>query len=100
MLATMTVFFRDVEHLYGVFTTALMYASAIFYPAEIIPDKFQFVLTLNPLYQFIRGFRDVVYYGLPLDLGNLFICLCIAIVSMVAGILIFEKNQDKFILHI
>lgn len=100
ILATITVFFRDIEHLYGVFTTALMYASAIFYPAEIIPDKFQFILILNPMYYFIKGFRDVVYYGLPLQLSNLLICFFIAIISMIVGILVFEKNQDKFILYI
>lgn len=100
ILATVTTFFRDMEHLYGVFTMALMYASAIFYPAEIIPDKYQFILTYNPLYQYIKGFRDVVYYGNSIDMNNLLVCLIIAIVSMVTGILVFEKNQDKFILYI
>lgn len=100
MLATIAVFFRDMQHLYSVFTTGLMYASAIFYPAEIIPDKYQFVLIYNPVYYFIKGFRDAVYYGNPLDSNNLIISIIIAITSMIIGIIIFERNQDKFILHI
>jgi ABC-type polysaccharide/polyol phosphate export permease len=100
ILTTIVVFFRDIEHLYGVLITALRYASAIFYPAAIIPEKYQYILTLNPVYYFIEGFRHVVYSGLPLDLMNLLICFMLAAVSMIVGIVVFEKNQDKFILYI
>ncbi|RXT04511.1 ABC transporter permease [Ammoniphilus sp. CFH 90114] len=100
ILATVTVFFRDIEHLYGVFTTALGYSSAIFYPAEIIPEKYQLILSLNPFFYFIKGFREAVYYGLPLDQVNILVCSILAIVSLIIGILVFERNQDKFIQYI
>ncbi|MGO9388454.1 MAG: hypothetical protein ACLPWD_10505 [Methanobacterium sp.] len=45
ILATVTVFFRDIEHLYGVFIIVMMYGSAIFYPASIVPAQYQFLLT-------------------------------------------------------
>jgi len=99
-LSTVTVFFRDLEHIYSVFLTVLMYASAIFFPAEIIPDRFRFILTLNPVYYFIQGFRDVVYYGKAPDITNILVCVVLAIVSMIIGITVFEKNQDKFILYL
>ncbi|MFC5529000.1 ABC transporter permease [Cohnella yongneupensis] len=99
LLATITVFFRDVEHLYGVITTILMYTSAIFYPATIIPEKYGLILTLNPIHYFIKGFRDVVYSGVAADPNNLLICTFIAVLSMVVGVIVFERKQDKFILH-
>ena len=41
MLAAATVFFRDIMHLWGVFTTALMYFSAVFYdPAQMTDQVF------------------------------------------------------------
>lgn len=100
VLATVTVFFRDMEHLYGVLTTVLLYASAIFYPVTIIPDKFQFIVRLNPVFYLIKGFRQVVYGGSTIDSNNLLICTAIAIISIVIGVLVFEKNQDKFILYV
>lgn len=100
VLATATVFFRDIEHLYGVLTTALLYASAIFYPAKIIPGDFKLILILNPIHYIIKGFRDVVYSGVSIDFQNLLICSFCAAISMVIGIIVFEKNQDKFILYI
>lgn len=100
ILATVTVFFRDIEHIYGVFITALHFASAIFYPADIIPQKYQFVLSFNPIYYFIEGFRNTVYFGVAPHMYNLLICFFLAIISLIIGILVFEKKQDKFILHI
>jgi ABC-type polysaccharide/polyol phosphate export permease len=100
MLASVSVFFRDIQHIYAVFTTALMYASAIFYPAQIVPDRFQFVLQMNPLYHFIEGFRQVVYHGNSPGLINLVICLALAGLSMVIGVYIFEKNQNRFIFYL
>lgn len=99
-LATVTVFFRDIEHIYGILMTALHYTSAIFYPADIIPDKYQFILTYNPVYYYIKGFRDVVYSGVAPEVLNILICGLLAVSSMIVGVIVFEKNQDKFILHI
>jgi ABC-type polysaccharide/polyol phosphate export permease len=99
VLATITVFFRDIEHIYGVLIMAIHFFSAVFYPPEIIPSKFQFILTYNPIYQFIKGFRDVVYIGTSPDLINMLICSSVAITSLILGLLIFKSKQDKFILH-
>lgn len=100
ILATINVFFRDLEHIYGVFIIALHFSSAIFYPPEIIPEKYQFILILNPLYYFIDGFRDIVYFGTIPSLMNIFVCISLAFVSMIIGIVTFERCQDKFILHL
>ena len=100
LLSALTVFFRDIEHLYGVLLTILMYASAIFYPPDIIPEKYRFVLTLNPLHYFIEGFRDAVFYGTNMDLSYLFVSTVLAAGSMIMGVWVFVKTQDKFILYL
>lgn len=100
ILSTVTIFFRDIEHFYGIFIMVLMYFSAIFYPASIIPHRFQFILQMNPIYQFIAGFRDAVYYGQSVDSLNLLYCFTVAIVSLILGLIVFERNQDKFILYV
>ncbi|WP_442956386.1 ABC transporter permease [Paenibacillus sp. YIM B09110] len=100
ILATVTVFFRDVEHIYGVLLVALQFTSAIFYPTSIIPDEFQFVLQYNPILYYIEGFRDVLYSGIAPDITNILVCFILAIVSMIVGLFVFEKKQNKFILHI
>ncbi len=100
ILATVTVFFRDIEHLYGVFLTLLMYGSAIMYPASIIPAPYQFLLTYNPLYASIILFRDCFLYGQWFNPFTLMYAIVSSIAALLIGVMFFYRFQDKFILYI
>ena len=49
LLSALYVFFRDVQYLYDVFTTLLMYMSAIFYTVDSYPPAIQRLFLCNPL---------------------------------------------------
>lgn len=100
IMATLNVFFRDMQYLYSVFTLMLMYSTPIFYPPDILPQSFMFIQTFNPVYQIIKCLRDCFLYGQLYDLYSiLFPTLC-AILFLAIGLLVFYKNQDKFILYV
>ena len=100
ILATATVFFRDIEHLYGVFVMLLMYASAIFYPANIIPPQYQIILTINPVYSIISCLRTVLMDGVLYNPGTLLYATVCAIISLVVGMALFYKYQNRFLLYL
>lgn len=100
ILATVTVFFRDIEHLYGIFIMLLMYASAIFYPADIIPPQYQFILTINPVYGIIDCLRTVLLNGTLYNPATLLYSTVFAIIALVVGMALFYKYQNKFLLHL
>ncbi len=100
ILATITVFFRDIKHLYGVFLTLLLYGSAIFFPISIVPEKFQFLLQLNPLFVYIQMLRDSFLYATWFDPIQLLYGTIAAIVALLVGAFIFNRYQDRFILYI
>ena len=100
LLATLNVFFRDIQHLYSVFITMLMYGSALFYPVTIVPEQFQILFTLNPIYAIITLFRDSFYSGTPYDLFNILYASIFSISLLILGMIMFYKYQDKFILHL
>ena len=50
ILAFLCVYFSDIQHLWSVATLMLMYASAIFYPMDIIPEPYYHYMILNPLF--------------------------------------------------
>lgn len=102
ILSTMAVFFRDLEYLWSVALMLIMYASAIFYPAEKLLNKpgiYQFVLKCNPLYLLIHNFRQAVY-GRPMNTHFLLASTVFAVFSVIIGLYFFYKKQDEFILHI
>lgn len=100
VLSSLTVFFRDIQHLYGVLLTAWMYFSGIFYTIDIIPDDIKIYITLNPMYQYINFFRQIIMYGTFPGLAENLICILWSCFMLILGVTVFYKSQDKFILHI
>lgn len=97
IVATADVFFRDMEHIYSIFMMIIMYFSAIFYPAEIIPQQYQIILGANPMFKFVAAFREPIYYG-RLPGAELWIyCMAVSLIAFITGVLLFRKNQDKFV---
>lgn len=100
ILSAINVFFRDIKHLYGVFLTMWMYLTPLFYPIEAVPENVQRVIRFNPLYHFIAMFRGLFLSGTVPTLKENLLCGGISLGFLAAGLFIFKKTQDKFILHI
>ena len=100
ILSTLVVFFRDVQHLYGVIVVALNYLTPIFYPASMLPGWMQFAIKFNPLYWYVAMFRQVVLYGVAPTPTMWICCLFCSVFALLIGLFIFKANQDKFILYI
>lgn len=108
LLATMDVFFKDVENIYDVFCMLLFYGTPIVYTLDKLnmPEgSWQLaVLKLNPLYGIVDMFRAALLHGNEfaefLDVNLLIYCCVFTLVVLIAGFGLFYKLQDKFILHI
>ena len=106
-LCSLYVFCRDIKYLYSVFLTLWTYLTPIFYKIESLKvDSFAYkIVKLNPMYYFVRYFRDAVYnyhytnWGIPYmrTLGLLYI---IGIASFVIGISLFKLLKKKFMTSI
>ena len=101
ILATLNVFFRDIQYIYRAVTTAWMYLTPIFYPVEQVPANIQLIIKVfNPLYYYVAQLRDVVLYGqIPgprIFWGGWFL----AFIMLIIGVWSFQRSKDKFILYI
>jgi len=100
ILSSANVFFRDISHLYSVWTTAWFYLTPVIYPINVLPDTVQKIVKLNPLYYYIDYFRQIVMYGTVPSLRFNLICITCSTGFLILGLYIFLKKQDKFILAI
>ncbi|MBR6229782.1 MAG: ABC transporter permease [Eubacterium sp.] len=99
LLATMDVFFRDMEYLWSVLLMLIMYCSAIFYfPGRLGPEA-AVLLKANPLFGIIHNFR-VSFFGHPFDGTLMLYTWGITIFFLFIGFYSFYRKQDKFILYI
>jgi len=97
LLSALNVFFSDIKHLYSVLLVILMFLTPIFYPMEIIPEKYAIVLELNPLHIAIEMFRDVIMYGVLPNFDAHLSLIIYSLLFTVIGIIVFGKTQDRFI---
>ena len=100
ILSIVCTYFRDIEYLYNIFTILLMYASALFYPAEIIPEALRQYLYLNPVYLLIDQFRDIIMYNTLPNIMSVINTSLFALIVLVAGVIIFTKYQRKITLEL
>jgi len=100
ILATLMVFFRDTQFLWGIVSMLLMYLTPIFYSESIIPSWFLPIYKLNPLYHVLRFIRSILIDGVSLEPKAYLWCIVLCAVPLLLGILIFRKNQNKFIFNI
>lgn len=100
-LAQANVFFRDITHIFSAITTAWMYLTPIFYPLESLPESLQWgISNFNPLYYYIQQARMVILYQ-QMPSGKLIVGgIGFSVLALIVGIVMFRKNQDKFIFYI
>lgn len=100
ILSTIGVFFRDMEYLWSVAITLIMYTCAIFYdPERILKTNYAFIIKYNPIYGVICNFRHCIF-GEPMEHFYLVISVAFSLITLLIGLLLFHRKQDKFILYI
>lgn len=63
LFASLGVFFRDVSQIIGIFTTALLFLSPVFYPMSTLPEEYQKLLYYNPMTLSIEFVRKTMIEG-------------------------------------
>ena len=99
-LSALTVYFRDIQHLFGVVTLGWNYATPIFYPIEQLPDFAQTLMKFNPMYHYINFFRNLVMYGNIPGPNTWIACAVSSFVMLFVGLWTFRKLQRNFILYV
>ena len=101
ILATLTVFFRDIQYIYTAFLSAWLYLTPMFYPIQMLPpDLANAIKTYNPLYNYITQFRTICLEGMVPNFKDVAQGFVVSMAFLLLGMVIFYKKQDKFILYV
>ncbi|WP_458457878.1 ABC transporter permease [Pseudobutyrivibrio sp.] len=97
ILAITYVYFADIDYLYSVFMTMMVFTSGVFIPIDHLPESLQVILTYNPIFLSIYLVRNALFYNLPSH-WTAWIKLIIWTVSLVVlGHIFFVKNKNKLV---
>jgi lipopolysaccharide transport system permease protein len=93
--AALTVKYRDLRHALPFIIQLWMFASPVIYPTSIVPEKWKWLLTINPVAGIIEGFRASLAGG-AFNWMHLSISAVITLVLLVCSIYVFRRFEDTF----
>lgn len=94
-VASITVFFRDLEHITDVLLNLLFYATPLIYSADLIPDGYQWIRWANPLAPIAEGWRAVLIDG-SMPGPDMFASIGLSAVAVAIGWFTFRRLEDAF----
>jgi lipopolysaccharide transport system permease protein len=94
-IASLNLFFRDLERLTTLVVTFLFFLTPIVYSESMIPPQYRALLYLNPAAPFILSWRDLFLLG-RLDWPIIAVGYLYATVAFGVGSLIYAKLSRKF----
>jgi lipopolysaccharide transport system permease protein len=95
-LAALNVKYRDFRYVIPFAIQLLLFGTPIIYPASMIPEKFQWLLAINPLSGLIEAFRYTLVPSRAIDWGLLWFSVAVTAVLLVAGVAYFKSAEKAF----
>jgi lipopolysaccharide transport system permease protein len=95
LLSALTVAYRDFTHLTPFLVQIWMYITPVIYPVSLVPERWQWLLYLNPMTGLVEAFRSA-FLGKPFDVQGIAVSFGVAIVAFLIGVAYFEKVERRF----
>lgn len=96
IVAALTVYFRDLQYILGIFTMALQYMTPVMYGSEMVPDWAMPIFQANPMTPIIEMYRQILYYKTVPEMASLLYVLVLGIAFIALGFFCFNKLQKGF----
>lgn len=96
ILCAINVYIRDVEYIVQFIMNLVFYATPIIYLPTMLPEKFSWILYLNPMAQIIDAYRSIFYYKTSPDMISLVVMTIVSIVMLIIGYAVFKKLEKGF----
>jgi len=95
-LSALNVKYRDVRFALPFLIQIWMFVSPIIYPPSFVPERWRWVLALNPLTGIIDAFRVSLFGHQPLDWGTLAVSAAVILIMLTYSIYAFWKMEETF----
>ena len=97
ILGVVNVFIRDVGQIIPILLQFSFWFTPIVYPASIIPDKYKYLLNLNPFYGMVSSYQNILVYGENPELNRLLAACIFSLLLTVTGLFIFKRASSEIV---
>ena len=96
LLAAINVRYRDVREALPFFIQTAFFLTPVIYPTTLVPEKYQWLLGLNPMVGIIEAARAGIIGNQPINFRLLLISASIAVIFFIFGIYYFKRTEKIF----
>jgi len=96
ILATVGVYFLDIERIWGILASVGLFLTPIFYSMDLLAPNKRWVILLNPMTHIIQASRDLLIDNKLPELKGLFYVLAVATLLLFLGYKFFKRNEGYF----
>jgi lipopolysaccharide transport system permease protein len=93
--SAINVKYRDVRYALPFALQMLMFLTPIIYPVSFLPERWRWVLRLNPLSGIVEGFRDAIF-GRPFNFTGIAISTATTLVLLAGAAYSFRRMEGEF----
>jgi lipopolysaccharide transport system permease protein len=97
ILSSMTAKYRDLSHASGFLLQIWMYATPVIVPASRIPEKWQWLLHVNPVAPLVENFRIVLLGSGSFNAAATAVSVAASLLLFAAGLVMFNRTQRTFV---
>ncbi len=97
IITALTTKYRDLAFLISFGVQLMMYATTVIYPLSAAPAKYKWLIELNPMTGIIEAFRYGFLGEGVMTMSTLGYSVIVTIVSLVLGVIIFNKTEKTFV---
>ncbi|HEU0135872.1 MAG TPA: ABC transporter permease [Flavobacterium sp.] len=97
IITALTTKYRDLAFLVAFGVQLLMYATTVIFPLSAAPEKYKWLIELNPMTGIIEGFRFAFLGRGEFTIQLIGYSAIFTLVVFVAGVLIFNKTEKNFV---
>lgn len=97
IFSSITIKYRDLKFLLSFGVQLLMYGTPVIYPVSVAPERYQFILNLNPLASIIENLRFSIFNVGAFDFNSLVYTIIFSILLFVFAIFIFKNAEKNFL---
>lgn len=97
MISSITTRYRDLAKALEFFLSMFMYAIPVVYPLSEVSGKLRIVFMLNPITAVLESFRYCLFGAGDISLKMVLYSLGCTLVFLLAGLLLFNKNEKVFV---
>lgn len=93
LISIFGLFFRDLGNLLATLLQLWFYLTPIIYPLTMVPERYRGLATLNPIYPFIRLYREVLL-GTQLTWWYLGLIIPISLIAYYLGNTLYTRSRE------